>query len=340
MTAPTHGRWFRISLRMLLVVVTLCCVTLWWWQKPYEIESTIVLYKKYVGQENGQPVFDEVEGRRGETMRRQWGDDPVKHGPTREYDLAGNLVFEEQWQSGIRHGLYRRWDFESLDLIAELEFERGRLVRVGETVVHDFMSDMVAEGASGERMKTELVRDTAFDYTGQPMKDVIEDISFNGNIPIAIDAPALQAAGIQLDSPIVSDTRGMPFFAALCATLAPLNLTCDYQYETLWITTSDSLLGETYVDLSQANPQLLDRMKQPGDMDYVDQPLEDVLSDFSSRYQISIQSEMEGHDTLNVSLQRQGMSLHALLGSLCYLHGLRCEADRESLIFRLADDLR
>ncbi len=140
-----RGRTIRYSLRFLLLLMTICCIAAWWWQRPYEVESTLKV------------------GRQVESFRRQFLDDPVKHGPTRHYDDEGNLIFEEFWSNGVRHGLYRKWD-PSGTLIAELEFDSGRLIRCGDIDVEDFFAELTVDASqSGDRIQVQLQKDTKFD---------------------------------------------------------------------------------------------------------------------------------------------------------------------------------
>ena len=46
--------------------------------------------------------------------------------------------------------------------------------------------------SSRQRIERALDRETTFDYLDQPLKDVIEDISFMQQIPMAIDVKALE----------------------------------------------------------------------------------------------------------------------------------------------------
>ena len=116
-TACLRRRLLRISLRALFIVVTLCCVgAWWWWQVPYRVETPT---KVFAGKLDGRRQYE--QGRQVESFRREGFGDSFNHGPKREYDADGNLIFEEHWQNGVRHGLYRKWDEVSGEQIIELD---------------------------------------------------------------------------------------------------------------------------------------------------------------------------------------------------------------------------
>jgi hypothetical protein len=103
------------------------------------------------------------------------------------------------------------------------------------------------EGRNSEsctRIENALNSETTFDYLDQPLKDVIEDISFNHNIPIAIDRKALDDFGIDTGTPITKSIKGISLRSALRLMLRELELTYVLRDEVLQITTPETATAE------------------------------------------------------------------------------------------------
>ena len=327
-----RNRSLRFSLRFLLFVTTMCCLAMWcamwWWQRPYDVESTLKIRKVV------EEKLQYANGRQVDSFRRQLGDDPVKHGPTRHYDDEGNLIFEEFWSNGVRHGLYRKWD-PSGSLIAELEFDGGRLIRCGETDVEDFFADLtVGASQSGAQIHRQLQKDTKFDYMDTPLNAVVDEIALRHSIPILLDHRAFDHAGIQPDMLVQCDLQYIPLFAAMSALLSPHDLTCVYRFELLWITTLDHMeIRKDPLTSLQANGIQIENREAK--FAYRDQPLDEVLQDLSSRYGLSLRNEVSRE--VRVTLFLNGLSLPSSLRTMLYLHGLRAEVVDGDIVIR--DDL-
>jgi hypothetical protein len=89
------------------------------------------------------------------------------------------------------------------------------------------------------RIEQALNRDTTFDYLDQPLKDVVEDISFNHSIPIILDTRALEDYGIDTGTPIIRSLKGVSLRSALRLMLRDIGLTFVIRDEVLQITTSE-----------------------------------------------------------------------------------------------------
>jgi hypothetical protein len=289
---------------------------MWWWQRPYDVESTLKIPKWVEGKRQY------VDGRQVESFRRQLGDDPVKHGPTRHYDEDGNLFFEEFWSNGVRHGLYRKWD-PSGTLIAELEFDGGRLIRCGDIDVKDFFAELKVDASqSGAQIHRQLQKDTKLNYLDTPLKHVVDEIALQHGIPILLDRRAFDHAGIQPDLLVQSDVQYIPLFAAMSVLLSPHDLTCVYRFELLWITTLENteIKKDPLTTLHADGIQIENREAK---FVYRDQPLDEVLQDLSSRYGLHFSNEVSRE--VRVTLSLSGLSLLSTLRTMLYLHGLRAE---------------
>lgn len=320
----------QFSLRAVLVLLTCVAITGWWWQKRYQVENTYE--QKWVSRDHKirDGVFKQTT-----SLRRQGLDRVVPDGPTTVVDGEGKLISEEEWRQGKRHGLYRRWD-EDGELLFECEFKRGKLVRIGDTEVLDFLHIIeTSDDKHADRMGRALHGDVAFDYLDQPLNAVIDDIHFNHNIPIMIDVVALDESAIHTDTPITSNIRRVPLFVAMTEMLAPLKLTCLYRHEVLWITARDSMLTDddraARVVIDRASPQLLKKLAGEASFDYLDQSLNEVLDDVCYTHNVLIdRSVIDPAEP--VSLNIRGISLRSALGTLFHLHALHCETHNDMLI--------
>lgn len=110
-------------------------------------------------------------------------------------------------------------------------------------------------GSSETRILSELDHETTFDYLDQPLKDVIEDISFTHNIPIVIDTKALEDFGIDTGTPITRSLKGTTLRSALRLMLNELELTYIIKDEVLQITTPE-----------KAEEQLITKVYPVGDL--------------------------------------------------------------------------
>lgn len=107
------------------------------------------------------------------------------------------------------------------------------------------------------RLENALNSETTFDYLDQPLKDVIEDISFSHNIPIVIDTKALEDYGIDTGTPITRALKGISLRSALRLMLGSLELTYVIRDEVLQITTPEAAitaLSTRFYDVSELLP--------------------------------------------------------------------------------------
>lgn len=325
-----HSRGLRFSLSTLLIIVTGCAVALWWWQRPYTVESPEQFSEFIDGaivRVQGRPV--RVEGRRVESFRRQLFGDPIKHGPTRVYYKDGVLIAEEWWQDGLRHGLFKRWggawsNQPRGQLQIELEFDRGVLVRVNDQIVEDFMGAAGFSGSAGERIQQALEEGSDFAYEGTPLKDVVDDIQLRHDIPFVIDDD------VASEKPVSSEITGGPLFALLCSVLAPLDLTCRYRYDVLWVTTRDNDLSKERIPGVDENAHLASQLAVETDVSFLDVPFDDVVRSLSSRLEVRNESKANGPVTVELA----NISLRSALGIILHKLDLYCEVDGDVLVIR------
>lgn len=319
----------QFSLRAVLLLLTIAGIGGWWWQKRFKVEST-VRHPEAVGR-----GVQFVDAKRTESQRRQGLTNVVRDGPTTVVTEQGTLILEEEWRQGVRHGIYRRRDTDG-ELLFECEFRRGRLVRVGDKTVSDFIhAATIDDDPAGQRILRELEGETVFDYLDQPLKEIVDDIGFIHRLPIILDRRALSLAGIAPDAPVAGHIRGVPLFVALVELFAPSGLSIAYHHQVLWVTTPDSELHQqraaSDVRTDNAAPSLLDALEQPAEFDYLDQRLQEVLDDVALRHSIAVESDLQfAAELVNLSIRLS--TLRSTLGILSHMHDLRCEASGNQLV--------
>lgn len=322
--SSSYSPRLRFSMATLLVIVAACAVGLWWWQLPYTVETPEPL--RYFDYANGNRI--ETQGRRVETFRRRMFEDPKKHGPTRVYDVEGLLIFEEWWQEGIRHGTWRRWSPSQAEtpaeLLVELEFEVGRLVRVDGQLVDDFMVGQQFPGKSGERIREALHEETDLSYLDVPLPDVIDDLQLRHDIPML---PDNQLAD---DLFVTSEIGNLPLFAGLCSMVAPLDLTCHFRHEVLWVTTPEHQLDVERLRGVDGNAKLETLLQQEASLSFLDVPFEEALAATCGPIRFANRS----NSTQVVRLETGRLSRRAALGILLHKQGCIGEMEGEVLVVR------
>ena len=164
---------------------------------------------------------------------------------------------------------------------------------------------------------------------------LLDDISFQHRMPIAIDRRDSTRRASTSRFPSQFAVRNVPLFVGLVDLLAPLDLTCAYRYEILWVTTPDSDLHDEElaprVITDHASPELLSKLSKPVRLDYIEQPLGAVLKDLGLKNDITIEYELQD-ESEQATLALPEISLRSALGVLLNTHELRCEAVGDKLV--------
>lgn len=92
-------------------------------------------------------------------------------------------------------------------------------------------------GSAEQRIATALQGETDFSYLDTPLRDVLDDIQLRHDIPIIIDASALEDYGVGTDTPVTMELNGITLKSALRLMLSDLDLTYIIQDEVMQITT-------------------------------------------------------------------------------------------------------
>ncbi|MGI8977996.1 MAG: toxin-antitoxin system YwqK family antitoxin [Pirellulaceae bacterium] len=189
-------RWFspRFSLRLLMLLVTAAAVgSAFWWRWP---------------------VTQTTEKRQGSSVTKEtstyhrglWGN-LIKHGVHRE-TVDGEVVLEEHYREGLRHGPYRSlrvtgefllgephgtWRFEPREhwnggkLWYSLEYKNGRVIGDQNHPSASLLARRVSEGTLDQQMLSNaLFADVDLEYPETPLSEVIEDLRERFNLPLAM----------------------------------------------------------------------------------------------------------------------------------------------------------
>jgi hypothetical protein len=116
----------------------------------------------------------------------------------------------------------------------------------------------ISQGSATSTKKIEQalagpLHSAGLDYTDQPLQDVVTQLSDEYGIPIQLDKPALEEAGIGTDSKVTIALHNISFRSALKLMLRTLQLTWVVQDEVLMITTKES--AEKDIDTCVYNVQ-------------------------------------------------------------------------------------
>jgi len=321
---PKSSRLYQFSLGTLLVFVTICCFAAWWWQHPYKVEVSNMATHGSL--------------RIVETRKRKGFSDSVAHGPRTVYDAKGAKVFEDFWQNGVLHGVYRSWNRNKDEIAIELEFDQAKLVHINGKPIEEFTLNGSFDGPAGQRIKRRLTSRSAIVYHNERLCDVIDDISFREDFAIVLNdntkSDELIAADINLCD--------IPLFAALLALLEPLELTYTCRYGVLWVTTPDSrLLEEDYctgIETVGQDPdsRLGKILSRKGiAIEAMNEPMRKVLTDISKQHDLTIIWDEGVWLDSGVSFSLRCDSLRSALGSLFHQYNLTCKAEGDALVVGL-----
>jgi hypothetical protein len=103
--------------------------------------------------------------------------------------------------------------------------------------------DLKATGEAEQRIDKALrspLNATGLDYSDTPLKEVADQLSTDYNIPVQLDKPALEEAGVGTDAPVTISLHNITLRSALRLMLKQAGLTYIIQDEVLLITTKEA----------------------------------------------------------------------------------------------------
>jgi hypothetical protein len=125
-----------------------------------------------------------------------------------------------------------------------------------------------SERAAREQIQKELAQSTSFQYLEEPLGNVLEDVSHRHDIPVVLDAVALDDYGIAAETPVTINISDVSLRSALTLMLRPFELTFSTSEEVLHVTTveeAEQRLMTRFYQIAELLPQF-DRYAgaQPG----------------------------------------------------------------------------
>jgi hypothetical protein len=99
-----------------------------------------------------------------------------------------------------------------------------------------------AEAEARQRIEAALSEKTELDCDETPLREVVAALAKRHNLSIVMDRPALDAVGIQEDTPVTLHVKAVTLRSALRLMLEGLDLSYLVRYETLQFTTRDRVV--------------------------------------------------------------------------------------------------
>ena len=355
---PSRRLPLRFSLRLLLVAVTAFAIGFpIWYRWPYEEEEV-----RYAMDAAGKPDLSRPpDTRRVITWQRQWGRGLEKHGEERYY-LGGTLVQTKTYWLGEKDGTWSYFGYDGKET-TRLKYRQGRLVRI-ETkgrngvrreiefpdgagtylllfdgvATEDRLARLVAQGAFNERrINDQLQHLTDIEFVDIPLKDGIEILMIQHEIPIVIDPHH-----VDREQPITEELHGLPLTIALTVMTSSRGLGCDYRYGVIWITSAEDAKDwhdpTGVVDIvPPKDSQLARSWNEPVMVEAFERPLAEVIDGMVGRLAIDVDTSQitpskEGDPPHLVAVALKGMRFRDLLGILLYQARCRCRLMGETLV--------
>ncbi|HXT58129.1 MAG TPA: hypothetical protein VN699_05810, partial [Pirellulales bacterium] len=125
-----------------------------------------------------------------------------------------------------------------------------------------------------------LLDKTELEFDRQPLSDVCEYLEERHNIQVFLDRRTIAGLAKRDEPVITANARWIPLNDALILMLEPLDLTYTIRHEVLFIS-KRPLRGRTRIAESAngaaSTPKLRETLERPAALEFVDQPLGDVL---------------------------------------------------------------
>ncbi|HXT60567.1 MAG TPA: hypothetical protein VN699_18135, partial [Pirellulales bacterium] len=195
-----------------------------------------------------------------------------------------------------------------------------------------------------------LLDKTELEFDRQPLSDVCEYLEERHNIQVFLDRRTIAGLAKRDEPVITAHARGIPLHDALTLMLEPLDLTYTIRHEVLFIS-KRPLRRRTRIAESAngavSTPKLREALERPAALEFVDQPLGDVLEFVRNAHDVEIRLDeralppgVGADDVLQraATLNVREISLRSALELLFDQLKLRCAADGDGLLIRPVDD--
>jgi RNA polymerase sigma factor (sigma-70 family) len=193
-------------------------------ESAFAIDTTLSELPGKISEETGVPVL--VDERGVKFARVAMADQPVQY-------QANNVPLRTALRTMLRpHGLRIVVEDEGLVITAD----PTALVHQGIGTSRWINVDQEA----AEAITDQLRRPVALEFIDLPLRDAIDTIQSDFDVPILIDARALEDIGLDSDTPVTLTISGVKLQSALELMLADLELVATLQGESLVITTTEA----------------------------------------------------------------------------------------------------
>jgi hypothetical protein len=202
----------------------------------------------------------------------------------------------------------------------------------------DRLAKLVREGKIDDpQIAAEVGKVTNLTFVETPLKDAVDFMSQNHDIPIRIDPHH-----VRLDLPISEEWRGIPLSTALTLIGATNGVSCEYRYGSLWLTSSEDAkdwrdpTGVADIEPPTESP-LARAWNEPVKLQTVETPLNMALQFMIQPLAISIDaSKIPGPETggvfIPVTTNLNGVTFRHALAMLLYQTRCRCKLEGETLV--------
>lgn len=364
----------RFSLRVLLLAVTAFAVGFpIWYRWPYEEEvdvlptpgmrRVITWQRQWGGGRSKHGRERLVYGQDSVAVVRNYRN-AVLHGPYLTFFSDGSPNVSGQFVGGLRDGEWAEWLdgrkvsrthwFQGhLEGVSEqlsvdeglggkgvrLAFSAGRLTKIDDRWVEDRLAQLVASGAidNSAIVKNLAAPDAVLDG-GDTIGQVAANLQYEYEVPVMIEYRHVDPHR----TVAVPQWRGIPLSAAISATLGMHDLSCDYRYGCIWVTSAEDAkdwhdpTGVAQI-IPPKNSPLAQSWNEPVNVQALEQPLGEVIDALAGRLAISanlsqITPDKESDPAHLVTFSVQGHPFQHALGILLYKTGCRCKLEAETLV--------
>lgn len=375
-------RWhLQFSLRLLLLALTAFAIAFpigYRW--PYEEEQLR-------SQPGATPIVKKITtwqrqwggGRRKHGAERVVAGDKIiesvtyrgdsKHGPMMRVTRRGSRVLVTitgRYENDLKHGVWSEsctqfkrtdtWHEGKLDGPYEIEladgsqtrmtFVAGKLTHFNGKPARNRLIDLCESGVLDDVDQTsaELSRPTKAEFIETPLRDVLIFLQEAHGLTMFLDSKQVR----QPDVPITADCNGMDLISVLTLLTTSHNLSCDFRYGLVWITTAKDI--EHWHDptgVAQIEPKngtaLARAWNEPATLAAINQPLAPVLATIAQPLAIEIDTSQidptaDNPNAFAITANTKSLPFRHILGLALYQTNCRCKLEGETLVITPSTD--
>ena len=165
--------------------------------------------------------------------------------------------------------------------------------------------------------------------------------------PVEIDAKNMEENGISLDTPVSIEESRLPLIATLGRILKPLELTCDYRYGSIFVTSPEQYARRDQSGIYDIEPppgsRLAEVWDKPIDMEFLETPLVTALGHITEltggRMRFDVSHLPKNYHDVPVTRSMDQPPRHFLAVTLDEL-AMRAELEGETIVLKIRDPNR